>query len=213
MLRLAVSVVILAVVLEQTDGHGYMIDPPNRSSMWRLGYKTPVCHRDNAFHCGKSEIQEQYGGRCGECGDVYGSPRPRQNENTGKYGRGIVTRRYRAGQVITATVNITANHKGWFRFSLCPLTSAEALEEESCFQRNVLQLADNPNSSQFYLPHNAPALFEVKLQLPANLTCERCVMQWHYQANKINTCSDGRRDRGCGPQPMFRSCADIAIEP
>lgn len=37
--------------------------------------------------------------KCGVCGDNYKSPRPRENENTGKYGVGVVVRTYCVGQV------------------------------------------------------------------------------------------------------------------
>ena len=41
----------------------------------------------------------QNGGLCGECGDAYHLPKPRANENGGTYGRGVIARTYRPGQV------------------------------------------------------------------------------------------------------------------
>lgn len=34
------------------------------------------------------------GGKCGECGDDYSSPRPRPNENGGVYGTGIIVQKW-----------------------------------------------------------------------------------------------------------------------
>lgn len=33
-------------------GHGYLIDPPSRSSEWRLGFKNPINYNDNGLSCG-----------------------------------------------------------------------------------------------------------------------------------------------------------------
>ena len=38
-------------------------------------------------------------GRCGECGDEWSIPRPRQNDEGGKYGKGIIARNYTQGDV------------------------------------------------------------------------------------------------------------------
>lgn len=37
--------------------------------------------------------------KCGVCGDNYKDARPRDNENGGKYGVGVVVANYKAGQV------------------------------------------------------------------------------------------------------------------
>jgi hypothetical protein len=56
------------------------------------------------------------GGKCGVCGDVYTAPHPQPNENTGKYGQGIIAAEYSAGSVIDVEVLLTTNHKGQFSF-------------------------------------------------------------------------------------------------
>ena len=33
-------------------GHGRLVDPPGRNSMWRYGFKTPVDYNDNQLFCG-----------------------------------------------------------------------------------------------------------------------------------------------------------------
>ena len=45
----------LAIVLgglNQVAGHGRMLDPPGRSSMWRIGFSTPKNYDDNGLNCG-----------------------------------------------------------------------------------------------------------------------------------------------------------------
>ena len=37
-----------------------------------------------------------------------------------RYGKGIIVKRYNTGERITVTAEITANHKGYFEFRLCP---------------------------------------------------------------------------------------------
>ena len=39
------------------------------------------------------------GGKCGVCGDNVADPQPRPHEGGGKYGQGVIGRRYTTGQV------------------------------------------------------------------------------------------------------------------
>ena len=52
-----VSVALLAIGnLQFAEGHGMMLDPPGRSSMWRLGFPTPVNNDDNGLNCGGRKV-------------------------------------------------------------------------------------------------------------------------------------------------------------
>ena len=42
--------------LQFAEGHGMMLDPPGRSSMWRLGFPTPVNNDDNGLNCGGRKV-------------------------------------------------------------------------------------------------------------------------------------------------------------
>lgn len=35
-----------------TEQHGRLMDPPNRSSLWRFGYDAPINYNDNELYCG-----------------------------------------------------------------------------------------------------------------------------------------------------------------
>lgn len=37
-------------------GHGRLIEPPSRSSMWRFGYNSPTNYQDNELFCGGSQV-------------------------------------------------------------------------------------------------------------------------------------------------------------
>ena len=69
--------------------------------MWRYGYTNPVNYNDNELYCGGFSVQwAENGGRCGVCGDNWADPAPRLHEAGGKFGQGIIGRRYTMGQVM-----------------------------------------------------------------------------------------------------------------
>jgi len=52
MWKLAVLVVLVGYV----RGQGRLLMPPGRSSMWRLGYDTPINFNDNVVSCGGVKV-------------------------------------------------------------------------------------------------------------------------------------------------------------
>ncbi|XP_069973984.1 uncharacterized protein [Penaeus vannamei] len=193
-------------------GHGRLVDPPGRSTMWRLGFDTPVNYNDHQLFCGGYRIQWlQNRGRCGECGDPWDLPRPRPNEHGGVFGTGLISKAYRQGQVFTATVHLTANHMGWFEFRLCPSEKPGQYVKQSCLNKHVLKLVDY-SGTRYKIKHSKTGLFRIRLQLPESVTCSRCVVQWHYTTgNNWGFCKDGSNQPGCGPQEVFRGCSDVAV--
>jgi predicted carbohydrate-binding protein with CBM5 and CBM33 domain len=52
---MAVKSILLLVVLaylEEASGHGMMLEPPNRGSLWRFDWQQPANYNDNEFFCG-----------------------------------------------------------------------------------------------------------------------------------------------------------------
>lgn len=43
---------VLETMTPKVKGHGRLLEPPSRASMWRLGYGTPVDYHDNQLFCG-----------------------------------------------------------------------------------------------------------------------------------------------------------------
>ncbi|KAL5016883.1 hypothetical protein ScPMuIL_006472 [Solemya velum] len=106
------SVLTLAFIIPTILGHGRLIEPPSRSSMWRYGFNTPKNYNDNELFCGGFNTQWNVnGGNCGVCGDSASGIR--DNEAGGRYATGVISRCYPAGtSFIQVKVEITANHKG-----------------------------------------------------------------------------------------------------
>ncbi|XP_059142297.1 uncharacterized protein LOC131929924, partial [Physella acuta] len=159
------------------SSHGLLADPPSRSSMWRLGYPTPVNYQDNELFCGGFAHQVEQGYKCGVCGDPYDGVR--DNEEGGKYATGIITRTYHQGQTATFRVNITANHKGYFEFKLCPTNSATVKTTQACLDLYPVQMADG-SGTKYQLTPGVAKTFDVQVQLPQDLNCRLCVLQWRY---------------------------------
>ncbi|CAG2226630.1 unnamed protein product [Mytilus edulis] len=127
LLQITVLVAFIASVL----GHGRLISPPGRSTMWRYGYNTPKNYNDNQLYCGGfNKKWAVNGGKCGVCGDPWNEAH--DNEAGGKYANGIVTGHFKSGQTIAVKVQVTATHLGYFEFRLCPRNSYNCDNNHNC---------------------------------------------------------------------------------
>ncbi|KAG8233714.1 hypothetical protein J437_LFUL013834 [Ladona fulva] len=214
-----------ALMVSEVRSHGRLMKPLQRSSLWRGGYDAPTNFNDNELFCGGFDVQ--YGkndGKCGECGDPWQLPRPRPNELGGEYGLGIITENYTAGDTVELAVELTTNHWGYFEFHLCPVGPEEMVTQE-CLDKYKLKTipAEKPpvfpqapiieDGYRWYVPTHDRGFFYVKTELPADVRCDRCVIQWTYTtATRWGQCDDGTSALGCGPQETFQNCADIHIQ-
>ena len=194
-----------------TEGHGRLMDPPARNSMWRFGFINPINYNDNEVFCGG--FAEQFGkngGKCGICGDSYDEPSPQHHETGGNFGNKVITKTYVMGSVVDMEIELTANHKGHFMFKLCPVTGNEEATQD-CLDQHPLQQLDGATELPIYeTPHSVQ--LQRKIKLPDRLVCSRCVLQWTWRsANSWGKCTNGTQGLGCGPQETFRNCADIRI--
>lgn len=48
----ALSVVLVIAWIAKVYGHGRMLEPPARNTLWRFGFKAPVNYNDNELFCG-----------------------------------------------------------------------------------------------------------------------------------------------------------------
>jgi len=193
-------------------GHGRLMEPPARNSMWRFGFINPINYNDNEVFCGGADTQfNKNGGRCGICGDAYDEAKPRHHESEGLYGNKVITKTYVMNSVIDLEVEITANHKGRFTFKACPLEDNTIEATQSCLDKYPLtQLDGEPEFPIHVKDHNV--IITKKAKLPQGLHCSRCVLQWTWtSANSWGICENGTQGLGCGPQETFRNCADIRI--
>ncbi|KOB64570.1 Eukaryotic translation initiation factor 3 subunit A [Operophtera brumata] len=199
---------VVAVSFHGASGHGRLIEPPSRASAWRFGFDTPHNYNDHELYCGGFSRQwNKNAGKCGVCGDAWDAPTPRAHELGGRFGKGVIVRKYAPKDAITIKVELTANHNGYFEFRVCE--EAKGTTQE-CLDKNVLTI-DGRDGTKFY-PKEGNKIYEMKYKLPEDLECAHCVMQWRYIAgNNWGACENGTEAVGCGPQEEFRACADIAI--
>lgn len=127
---------------------------------------------------------EVHDGKCGVCGDPWQGPR--EHEAGGKFANGIIVKQYEIGEMITVTVELTANHKGWFEFRICKNNNPGKRVTHECLDKNLLKLADGGTRFKVYgkVGYGVSEKFEIKLQLPQDLICTQCVLQWKYNAGK-----------------------------
>lgn len=195
--------------LVSVNGHGRLMEPPARSSMWRKGFNTPINYNDNSLFCGG--FINQYGyqhGKCGVCGDPYQGPY--RNEAGGIYAKGVIARHYRPGEIINVEVEITANHKGWFEFKLCPNNDVTKKVTQECLDKYLLYLPDDQGTRHMIAIRTG--IHRVRVKLPDGLTCSQCVLQWKYHTgNSYGVDPNGKGCVGCGNQEEFYGCSDISI--
>lgn len=180
--------------------------------MWRYGFNTPKDYQDNEGFCGGFQRQwGQNGGKCGLCGNPWDSA-VKEHEAPGKYATGTIVRSYGVGQSIPVTVDVTANHRGRFVFSVCPAPSSVEDPTQECLDASVLSTSSGLAS--FPLPSTSTGKFSLEVLLPPGLQCDHCLLQWTYIAgNNWGICANGTGAIGCGNQEHFRACADIRIGP
>ncbi|KAL3866013.1 hypothetical protein ACJMK2_043354 [Sinanodonta woodiana] len=209
--RLLPNILILRIfLLEGVWSHGRMIEPPMRSSIWRFGFNSEPNYTDNELNCGGFVVQyEKNNGKCGVCGDPYQGPR--DNEAGGKYARGIIVRHYTTGQIIEVTVELTANHQGYFEFRICPHDDLTHPLTQECLNKTLLTIIGH--GTRYYIQNDIRQQFvHLLVQLPPDMTCTQCVLQWKYVAGNNKGSGAGYEDcYGCGPQEHFINCADVAI--
>lgn len=195
-------------------GHGRLMDPPARNSMWRFGFPNPVNYNDNELFCGGWAVQwEQNMGKCGICGDPYHVEEPRPHEAGGLYAKGILTKHYSVGQEIDIEVELTANHYGHFEIKICPNNNPAQEATQECFDHHPLYVS-GARDVKYIIPEDGKkkAIFQYKVVLPPYVTCTQCVLQWtYYTGNQWGECSNGTEAQGCGRSEIFRNCADVSI--
>ena len=212
--------------LQLSEQHSIFLEPPSRPT---IGKVKPQCglrwnYQHNELWCGGMSVQHNVvnQGRCGICGDEYGGAHPHQAG--GLYATGIIARSYHVGQTIDVAIDLVANHLGFFTFAICPHNDIHSSPSPQCFYDNQLKVFD-PRllTTSSYSAHHSSGLKRMKLQLPANMTCSQCILQYTYtsgnnwgsgpQSAEVSSldCLDLEPKRGCGIQETFRGCADVCI--
>lgn len=141
---------------------------------------------------------------------------------------------YNQGDVVDFEVNIVSHHNGYFEFYICNLDVCGEEISVACFRRGYCEQLmrapsfcdsgdnkhcgpiDSLHRGRWYLPcglfPKGQSLYggvekgSMKFQLPRNLHCDHCVIQWYWTA--ANTCNPpGVVDYFEGPDgPHWPSC-------
>ena len=170
------TLILLALCIGLAYQHAIFWDPPARQSM---GQARPSCHLPiNVDHmsvwCGGAGPMHNSvnQGKCGICGDEF-SISNKEYEAGGKYANGVIAKSYMPGQLIDVKVKLIANHKGFFTFALCAHNNPNTSPDRSCFINNPLTV----NGGGRYYATIGTGYKEMKVQLPAGLTCKQCILQ------------------------------------
>lgn len=196
---------------ELIDAHGTMIDPVSRNSLWRIDSSAPVNYNDIELFCGGIGVTSQNHGKCGVCGDPYPMKEPRPHETGGYMVMNKTVRNYFPGSTLDVLINLDTNHGGYFEFELCQRKSFDIPETDDCFKK--LKFVDGRERMILNNDHSDKGFKSMSLLMPDDLReCPACVLRWNYRAgNNWGTCTDGTEATGCGPQELYRNCADISI--
>ena len=199
----------IAYCIGNIECHGRLINPPARNAMWRFGFNNPVNYNDNELNCGGFSVQWITNkGKCGVCGDPAGV---KKHIYPGKYAKGVIGKVYRKGQQIEVAVDLTSNHQGFFEFRIAKVTSKPVQgDDKGRLVGDLLRFVSG--GTRFNLPvGSGDQVFKVKLQLPSNLVCDQCVIQWWYSAGNNWDCDSTGCGEGKGKQEHFVNCADVQI--
>jgi len=212
----------VSLCLGLVAGHGRFMEPPGRSALWRFPeydiYKPEAYPIDDQVWCGNvHQFEGQEGQTCGVCGDNAGDGKPREHENGGRFGRGIIVRNYSKGQTIPIHVTSnTQNHGGYVKIQICDRIP----ETEDCFRDLVLG-----NGSTRWPLSTADGTLNIQTtaKLPDDLSCNQCTLRFHYRGaqnwgpcDNSSTCdckpeTGNTQGPGCSQQQTFRNCADISV--
>lgn len=136
---------------------------------------------------------------------------PRPHETGGYMVVNKTVKNYFPGSTMDVMIDLDTNHGGYFTFELCRRDSFDVIESESCFER--LKFVDGFDKMRLHNDHSDKGLKSLSLLMPEDLReCRACILRWNYRAgNNWGTCQDGTEGMGCGPQELYRNCADISI--
>jgi len=90
--------------------------------------------------------------------------------------------------------------------------TVEVMKRTNIF--NPVDLNDHTfDKYKYNIPYENPKSYSLKVKLPNEISCKRCVLRWIYiTGNTWGLCNSSNEGRsGCGKQEEFRNCADIKI--
>lgn len=117
-------------------------------------------------------------GKCGICGDPFDGPR--SHEHGEKYDHKFISRTFKQNEIINVTVEITKDLSGYIEFRICDNSNDDVITVD-CLDKNVLEIGDTKYKQ--YKVWNS-GYHVIPIQLPENLTCDKCLLQFRYHTGK-----------------------------
>ncbi|XP_066917857.1 uncharacterized protein [Clytia hemisphaerica] len=208
---LVFTLLVVTMMTSSVFGHGYMRSPPARNSMWRFGFRqNGANYNDNQLWCGGRSTQRRNKGRCGVCGDPFDA-KIQPHMDGGRFGNRIIGKTYKSGEAIKINVLLTASHLGYFEFRIGDFSNSDTSGDKEGKLKGVL-LKQVSGSTKYYIRSAGARSHNIHLQLPTNLACERCVIQWWYKTGNSWGCDAEGCGMGHGFQETFVNCADVRVE-
>lgn len=225
MWRKLLGLAAIAMQVVAATCHGFMAEPASRNWQRNSNY-CPHCLAAGGpsvtFEGGRKWPNSLHG----VCGDWHN--KPKDHEAGGKYATPPqIAAVYKKGQTITIRIKITAPHGGRFSFGICSVDGTKTPEQErakttqACFDANKLINAVD-GSKYWWMGKRGNGEYSMQFKLPPGLTCQRCVIQWHWETG--NSCDlpgtpPGMNMGGGSMTPCsqsstveeFWNCADVRI--
>ena len=57
-MRSLTTITLIVLLINLSEQHGMLMDPVNRSSMWRKGYQNPPNYDDEGLYCGEVMVSQ-----------------------------------------------------------------------------------------------------------------------------------------------------------
>lgn len=88
------------------------------------------------------------------------------------------------GSNVTMHFEITASHRGYLEFRICPNNDVTKAATQDCLDQYLLSDIKT-GGTKFYFNYGTVGLYAAELSLPQGLTCSQCVVQWRYHTGII----------------------------
>lgn len=201
-------------------GHGFLAEPKARNVVHNSNY-CPHCLAAGGPGVTYANGRVWPNALHGVCGDPAAGPL--DHEAGGKFATRVITGRYVKGQRLTLRVKIEAPHGGRFSFGVCPVpndASERKTVTQKCFDANrLINVADG--TPYWWFGKRGTGEYTMDFRLPPNVTCKRCVLQWHYETGNSCTIPGTPQQHVMSPGMVpcdksgnmeeFWNCADISI--
>ena len=105
----------------------------------------------------------------------------------GKYATGTIGRYFPAGATeISASVLVSAYHKGYYEFRLCAHNSATRRVNQGCLNQNLLYIVEgNSQGDSYKFYPQGVGTENVTLRIPPDMTCTQCILQLRYRTGTL----------------------------